>query len=65
MQRCERAKSCKHLGKGQNHPKAKLTDREVELLRQMAEDGVPQSELVAKFEVSKSLVSMIVRYLRR
>ena len=50
---------------GQTHWRAKLTDREVELMRQLHEDGMRVTEIAAKFDISKSHVSRITRYLSR
>jgi len=47
---------------GQDHPLAKLTNHEVELIRQLAEGGMPQTQIAAKFGISKSQVSKIVHY---
>lgn len=45
---------------GERHPKAKLTDREVDQLREMAEAGWSYGQLAVKFEISKSGVQRIV-----
>lgn len=51
---------------GEDHPNAKLTDGEVELIRQMHEDdGLSYEALAEKFEVSKGAVAKICRYERR
>lgn len=51
---------------GQDHPLAELTDREVELMRDLRErEGWTYLRLAAKFEVSVSLVAMVCRYERR
>ena len=50
---------------GQDHPNAKLTDAEVELMRQLAEEGMSYSVLAEKFECSKWTVGRICRYERR
>lgn len=51
---------------GEDHPGAKLTDFEVELIRTLHErDRLSLRVLAAKFEVSKSSVAMICRYSRR
>ena len=42
---------------GQEHPRAKFTDREVELTLQLREQGLSLSEIARKMEVSKSTVS--------
>ena len=53
------------LRSGQMHWRAKLTDREVELMRQLHDDGMRVTEIAIKFGVSKSHVSRITRYLSR
>lgn len=50
---------------GEGHQNAKLTDAEVELIRQMHEDGLTYDELAEKFEVSKWAIGRICRYERR
>ncbi len=50
---------------GENHPRAKLTDHEVEMIRQLHEQGVSYRKLAKKFDVGKSTVSSICRYRRR
>ncbi len=50
---------------GQTHWRAKLTDREIELIRQLHEDGMSVTEIAIKFDISKSHVSRITRYLSR
>ena len=50
---------------GQDHQRAVLSDAEVELMRQLAEEGMAYSELARKFEVSKWTVGRICRYERR
>ena len=48
---------------GQLHPKAKLSDREVELLRTLREvDGYSYGKLAQVFEVSKDYVVRICKY---
>ena len=51
--------------KGENHGRAKLTDHEVELIRCMAAEGVPQKVLAEKFEICKAHVSQLIHFLRR
>lgn len=48
--------------RGQDHPNAKLTNREVELVRRLREEGMSLRDLSQKFEVSQSLISMICNY---
>lgn len=50
---------------GEDHPNAKLTDREVELMRTMHEQGCGLSELARAFEVRKWTVHRIVTYRTR
>lgn len=50
---------------GEGHGGSKLTDHEVELIRQLAEDGMRYSLIAAKFEISKVTVGRICRYERR
>lgn len=57
---------------GQSHPRAVLSDRDVELMRQLYEAyprGHPQhwsyGQLAVKFECPKKTVHNIVTYLRR
>lgn len=50
---------------GEDHPNAKLTDREVELMRTMHEEGAGLMELARGFEVSKRTVWKIVTYRMR
>lgn len=50
---------------GEDHPNAKLTDAEVEMIRQLHEEGVSYEHLAEKFEVSKWAIGRICRYERR
>lgn len=50
---------------GQAHPRAKITDHEVELMRRLAERGMPQRVLADKFELSIWAVGRICRFERR
>lgn len=51
---------------GQFHPRAKLTDREVELIRFLHENlGLGYAKLAAKFEISKTQAARICRYQQR
>ena len=50
---------------GEDHPRAKLTDAEVELVRRLYEGGMRYSELAEKFECSKWSIGRICRYERR
>ena len=51
---------------GEDHPAAKLTDREVDLIRELHEEhGAPYGLLMDWFPVSKSTIAMVCRYERR
>ena len=51
---------------GQNHPRAKLSDREVLLIRELREiEGWSYNRLALAFEQSKVSVQMICTYRRR
>lgn len=51
---------------GENHQRAKLSDRDVELIRQLHESGVMGCrKLAAKFEISKRQIQRIVKYQQR
>lgn len=50
---------------GQDHHRAKLTDHEVELIRQLHEDGLSYGQLADKFGVNKATVADICKYRRR
>ncbi|NFV82111.1 hypothetical protein [Magnetospirillum aberrantis] len=50
---------------GEDHPGAKLTDSEVELIRQLRESGMSYGVLADKFDVSKSCIADICKYRRR
>jgi len=50
---------------GEDHPRAKLSDHEVELIRELHEGGMSCAEIARKFEVAKSTVSLIVNFKRR
>jgi hypothetical protein len=50
---------------GETHPNARLTDHDVELMRQLHEDGMPCSVIAEKFECARTTVSGIVNYSHR
>jgi DNA invertase Pin-like site-specific DNA recombinase len=50
---------------GEDHPNSRLTDAEVETIRQLHEAGMSYKELAEKFEVSKWAIGRICRYERR
>ena len=37
---------------GESHPRAKLTDHEVDLIRELAEQGLTHEQIARKFELS-------------
>lgn len=45
---------------GESHPRAKLSDHEVDLIRELAEDGMSYQQIAEKFECSRSTVQAIV-----
>ncbi len=50
---------------GETHGMARLSDHEIELIRQLKEQGMPAAEIAGKFEVSKRYVYKLVNYERR
>lgn len=50
---------------GEDHPNAKLTNCEVDLVRALHDSGMCYRLLAEKFEVSKSLIALICRCERR
>lgn len=50
---------------GQYHQRAKLTDRDVELIRELREGGMSFRKIAVKFEVSAMIVCYICNYQRR
>lgn len=50
---------------GDSHHNATLTDHEVELMRQLHDEGLPVRQLALLFGVSDGHVSKVVRYLVR
>lgn len=50
---------------GEDHPRAVLTNREVDLVHELHEDGMSISELARKMEVSKGCIWKILRGYRR
>lgn len=50
---------------GQDHQRAKLTDRDVELIRGLHEDGMSYRKIAVKFDVSVMQVCYICTYRRR
>lgn len=47
---------------GEDHPNASLTDREVELMRTMHEQGCGPSELARAFEITKRYCIKVLQY---
>lgn len=58
---------CNESGKrvGEDHPNAKLTDHEVDLILEMRDEGFSYGEIAKMFEVSKSQVRNIITGLKR
>lgn len=50
---------------GEDHHKANLSNHEVDLIRELFEDGMTYKVIAEKFEVSRSTIAMICRYERR
>lgn len=50
---------------GQDHHGAKLTDAEVELIRELRDEGWTYACLAEKFETSKDTIAAICTYRRR
>jgi len=56
----------KGLRVGEDHHRAKLTDHDVELIRELHEEhGLGYRTLAKKFEVSRSLIRHICKYTLR
>lgn len=52
-------------GYGEDHPKAKLSDKEIAEIRRRGESGEPRKDVAAEFGISQSYVSMLVKGKRR
>lgn len=50
---------------GEGHPRARLTDNDVENIRALGETGMRYRLIAEKFEVSKWMIGRICRYERR
>lgn len=50
---------------GEDHQNAKLTDAEVDMIRELHSEGLSYKTLAMKFDVSKSLIRYIVQFKRR
>jgi hypothetical protein len=55
----------KGLRVGEDHQNAKLTNCEVEMIRELHREGLSYRTLAMKFEVSKWAIARICRYERR
>lgn len=44
---------------GESHPRAKLDDHEIDLIRELLEEGMSLGEAAAKFDISKKHASNI------
>lgn len=55
----------KGLRRGELHPKADLSDHEVELVRMMHEGGMGYKKLAEKFDTPSSTIRDICKYLTR
>ena len=51
--------------KGESHHRARLSDHEVELFRELVDSGMSQAEACAKFEISRGHGSRLMGYSRR
>lgn len=50
---------------GESHGRAKLTDHEIDLVRQLKEQGMPAAEIADKMEISKRYVYKLANFERR
>lgn len=50
---------------GETHGRAKFTDHEIELIRQLKENGMSAVDIAAKMECSKRYVYKLANYERR
>ena len=50
---------------GEGHHRARLTDHEIDLVRQCREDGMGYDEIASKFEISRDSAKSICTYRRR
>lgn len=50
---------------GENHPRARLTDAEVDLVLSLLDDGLSYSQVAEKMDVSKSCIAHIATGRRR
>ena len=56
--------SCRGRRTGESHPAAKLTQRDVDLMRELHEAGAGYTRLAEKFAISRVQVRRIVGYQR-
>lgn len=50
---------------GENKHSTKLSNHDVELIRQLSDSGMKQREIASKFDVSQACISSIVNYKER
>jgi DNA invertase Pin-like site-specific DNA recombinase len=50
---------------GEDHQRAKLSNHEIELIRQLREQGMTCRAIAEKFEISKAMVSYICSHKKR
>lgn len=50
---------------GESHPKARLSDQDVELVFALRAEGLTYAAIAEKFEISRSTVADILKYRRR
>ncbi len=50
---------------GETHGMAKLSDHEIDIVRQLKEEGMPAPEIAEKMEISKRYVYKLVNFERR
>lgn len=53
------------LRTGEDHPAARLTNHECEIVRQLSEGGMSYQKIADKFEMPKATVASICNYRRR
>jgi DNA invertase Pin-like site-specific DNA recombinase len=51
--------------RGEDHPLAKFSNHEIELIRQLRDDGFSYGEIAKKFDTSKSTIQHICTFKRR
>lgn len=50
---------------GESHPRAKLTDKQVDMLRDLNDEGIGYRRLAKMFNLPRSTVACICQYTRR